>query len=172
MPMNYLAWIFRIQLTPWSQFPLKLCVYVIYVHNWSGGLGHPPITTPQNPSFPSCQPVWFPQKHFYSVWGPDPFKAPPMTFLNTSIPVKFFVTYPSIRSSIHSANRPGRQAEWGYTIKKQQCAGVIWPGGQAALFFLTVGCTDRQGERGAAGGCDCWLHIDSIYGIDSHNIVH
>lgn len=138
MPMNYLAWIFRIQLTPWSQFPLKLCVYVIYVHNLSGGLGHPPITTPP-PKIPPSPPVSQYDSHRNTsiVCGDLTHltKAPPTTFLNTSIPVKFFVTYPPVRSSIHSANRPGRQAEWGYTIKKQQCAGVMWPGGQAALFF-------------------------------------
>lgn len=99
-------------------------------------------------------------------------KAPPMTFLNTSIPVKFFVTYPSIRSSIHSANRPGRQAEWGLHYKKTTMCWGHMTRRSGSLVFLTVGCTDRQGERGAAGGCDCWLHIDSIYGIDSHNIVH
>lgn len=99
-------------------------------------------------------------------------KAPPMTFLNTSIPVKFFCDI-SVHPFIHSFSQPSRQTgRVGLHYKKTTMCWGHMTRRSGSLVFLTVGCTDRQGERGAAGGCDCWLHIDSIYAIDSHNIVH
>lgn len=77
----------------------------------------------------------------------------PPAFPNAFIPVKCFVIYSSIRSSIHSSNRPSRQ-RWATLWETTECWGQAcrWP------CPWTVGWTDRKG-----GGLIHWYSLNIQY---------